>query len=475
MPLAPLQLAFRSNRSKFQVEGDSRLINCYVEDLGADAVYPQAAYAMPGLQSWTTLTGGGKTRAALRVGSKFYVVSGRNVFAVESGGTATNIGGIATDGPVYMAQNQKAPFPEIGIQSDGLFFRIDTASDDLYENTDLDLPPSSSFDVIDGFGILPGLSNDTWYITAANDFSQIDGLDFASAEASPDAIRRVIAFNREIWFFGEKTTEQWQNTGGTFPFSRVSTFELGCMAGGSVAKIDQKLIWVDDKGIVRMSSGQSGGERVSNHGIERAIKAETDQENMTATTWTDEGHHFYCLNGSTFSYQWQVGTPYWQERNSRVSGADLGFWRVSLVTEFDGDLIAGDYTSGALYKMRSTVFDEIGEPLIVTMQPAGVHARPLGLIHSRLDLDMTPGVGLNTTVASELDPEVMIDYSEDGGATFKNETRHALGRLGATNTKIKRHRLGTQRSNSRTYRFRVSAAVKRGFYQAALHAKKAGT
>lgn len=280
---------------------------------------------MPGFADFATLTGGGKVRAQLAIGAKLYVVSDRSVFVVDSAGSATNIGGLATDGPVYMGRNRREP-AQIGIVSDGLFKVIDTGTDTLSDINIDDLPPAQSFAVVDGYGILPG-PGDKWTITAVDDFTSVDILDFASAESKPDRIVRVIEFNNEAWFFGEESTETWRNTGASFPFSRTTQFPIGCLAAGSAAIADDKLIWVADDRTVRLTTGAYGGQEISNPGVVRAIEADSNQSGITATTFSFQGHHFYVLNGTDFSWQYDVKEQSWSERTSK----DLNRWRIENV------------------------------------------------------------------------------------------------------------------------------------------------
>ena len=465
MPLTQIQLPIRSNVTKHGVEGNARIVNGYVEDLGRDAKNRFAIYDMPGYADFATLAAGGRVRAMLAVGAKLYCVSDRVVYLVDETGTATELGGLAVDGPVYMGRNRREP-AQIGIVSGGLYKVINTGTDAL---NDVSLPgvdPPFSFDVVDGYGMLPG-PGDTFFITNADDFETIELTDFASAESKPDRIRRVIEFQNAAWFLGATTTEPWQNTGDSFPFRRITQIPVGCIAPGSAAIADDRLIWVDDTRQVRMSSGGYDLQVISNHDISRAIELEADQENMTATSFAYQGHHFYVLNGTNFSWQYDVKTGSWSERKS---GA-LKRWRVDVVTEFDGDLVCGDYDNGKLYKMAATNLDEAGTALVSQVQFSPVHAWPLGLKFNALYLDVHAGVGLNTTDAANLDPEIMLDWSDDGGESWSNVRHLALGRLGNTQTRIKTQRLGSIRRNQRTFRLSISADVQKGIFGASVDAE----
>lgn len=459
--LQPIQLPVRSNKTKFSVEGAGRIVNGYIEKLGQDASMPYGIYCMPGFADFATLSGGGKIRAQLAIGAKLYVVADRSVYVVDTAGAASIIGGFPTDGPVYMGRNRREP-AQIGIVSEGLYKVIDTGSDALTDVIVPGLDPPQSFAVVDGYGILPG-PGDKWYITTSDDFSAVDLLDFASAESNPDDVVRVIAYNNEVWFFGSKTIEPWRNVGTAFPFARTTSIQQGCLAAGSVAIADDKLIWIADDRTVRLTAGSYGGQEISNPGVVRSIEGDANQADITATTFTFQGHHFYVLNGTDYSWQYDVKERVWSERTSKY----LNRWRIENVTEFNGGLLAGDYANGKLYTMATSDLSEAGNPLDWLVQFPPVLAHPHGLTFDALYLNMVTGVGLNTTDAANLNPEIMIDWSDDGGRTWSEQRLNEVGRLGETQTTVEEFALGSlERANARTFRARMTADVQKGLFGA---------
>lgn len=458
--LQPIQLPVRSNKTKFSVEGAGRIVNGYIENLGQDASMPYGIYCMPGFSDFATLSGGGKVRAQLAIGAKLYVVADRSVYVVDTAGSLTIIGGFPTDGPVYMGRNRREP-AQIGIVSDGLYKVIDTGTDVLSDVIVPGLDPPQSFTVVDGYGILPG-PGDKWHITTADDFTAVSLLDFASAESSPDDVVRVIAYNNEAWFFGSKTIEPWRNVGTSFPFARTTSIQQGCLAAGAVAIADDRLIWIADDRTVRMADGYLGRE-ISHPSVVRSIEADPSQSEITATTFTFQSHHFYVINGTDYSWQYDVKEQSWSERTSK----SLNRWRIENVTEFNGNLVAGDYSNGKLYKMLASDLSEAGNPLDWLIQFPPVLAHPHGLTFDALYINMVSGVGLNTTDAANLNPEIMIDWSDDGGRTWSEQRLNEVGRLGETQTTVEEFALGSlERANARTFRARMTADVQKGMFGA---------
>lgn len=478
MPNIPLTLATKSNPGRDPQEGAAKLINCYAEITGQDAKGQTAIHACNGFTEFSTLASGGAVRAMLAVGAYLYVVAGRVLYRVDSTGTSQVIGGIPTDGPVYMGRNRREPSPEIGIVSDGLFWVCTDAS--LAEVIDADLPEATSFAVLDGYGILPGHGN-RWFITGIDDFTAIDGLDFAKTEASPDATKRILARGPELVFLGERSIEFWQDTAqGDFPFSRAAAISFGCFAPGSAVNativqgnsVLDALIWAgtDNEGAyagVMMATGYQPN-KISDYWVDRAIRDEPDASSIRGTSWNADGHTFYSISGTSFTACWDSQTG-WHHRQSY----GLSRWRIAHVTSFAGMVIGGDYDNGKLYQLSPTVYDEDGEPLVMTVQAPPVHGFPQRFRHDALYIDAVLGVGDGGTSEDTGTPHLMLSWADDG-LEFGTERLLHLGQQGARTGRIKTTRLGRV-TGSRTYRFSVSAAVFRSIMGASVDVTSLGS
>jgi len=458
MPTVALNLGLQSNPARHTSAGSARIYNLYVEPGGEESSAPAALWPVAGLASWATLTGGGGIRAMLATASYLYVVAGRVLYRVDSSGTSTAIGGIPTDGPVFMARNRAEPEPEIGIVSDGLYWVVTGAS--LVENVDTDLPPASSIDVLNGYFILPGYAG-VFYISDADDATSIAPGDFASAESLPDNIVRVATRESELVIFSTDSTEWWQDVGASFPFQRVQTAGLGCLAARSVARLDRTLIWVAPDFTVREMAGY-GGKVISTYAVARDIEDETDKAGITATAWAEAGHWFYALSGTGWTWVYDATTGKWHQRQSYGAAR----WRCNHVMTFAGMTLAGDKDSGTIYRMSRATHAEGSDPLVTEIIAPAAKAFPSDIIVDRLTLRTVTGTGLVPGDSATSEPVVMVQMSRDGGATFGTARHLSLGRRGDRTKVVESYRWG--KAQSAVFRFTASAAVARGFLEASI-------
>ena len=466
----PLPFGLYSNPGRYGPDDGGRLINCYSEkaDEQGKATFP--FYPIAGLDSFSTLTGGGVTRGMLAPkGSPppfGYVISGTIVFKVDSTGTAINIGAIPGSSPCFMSANRKLGGAQIGVASDGLRYIIDTSDDSVTSIADTDLPSSTSVTTIDGFMIW-GISDGRMFSSTADEATAYDALDFATAESQADGMQTVYSRSDELLAFGTDSVEFWANIGGTsFPFERIrgtTLKNLGCMAKHSVVDLNDIVIFVASDGTVRMLNGYQPM-KISNHAVERDIDSITDKDSIRATAYNIRGHQFYTISCPTWSWTWDGLTTFWHERES----FEKTRWRGEQFMLIGENRIVGSDTGGLLYKINPDTFLEGSAHLVMKLRTPPMHAYPNRVIVNRLFLDTIPGRGLNSTDSHLSDPQLMMKYSDDGGKTFSNERKASMGKKGEFRKRVKFERLGETKEDGRIWEVSMSAAVIRGLTSAAV-------
>lgn len=465
MPVTPLALALRSNPGRFPQAGSARLINGYAEAADDEGRSKWPVWASDGLTNWLTLGGTGGVRAMMPVGYEMVVVAGRLIHTVLADGTSAIAGDLPTDGPVYMAYNGS----EVGIVSDGVY-KV-WAGGAVTEISDPDLIGPTSIDFIDQYMIF-SQADGRWGWSELGNARLIDALDYVTAESNPDPVTRVMRHQRNVVAAGPKSFEWWSNTGSaTSVFERVTATDVGVIAPGSMAVVDQTIAFVAHDKTVRLLNGYQVP-RISTHAVERWIAGVAEPERLTATSWTGRGHTFYALSDASATWVYDLTTSYWHERASY--GMDR--WRVHQAVEFGGRWIVGDYASPKLYVMSSDAYDEAGDELVMRVQLPAVHAFPDAVTFDALDIDVVPGLGAHpgTGAAQDVDPEIMVRWSDDGGISWGGERRVSTGRMGETVKRVRTTRLGTCRQIGRTFEISASTKTAKGLLGVSATVAKAG-
>lgn len=359
MPVTPIALGLQSNPGRAGDDGAARLINCYAEKAGEEGKISYPLYACEGFASFGTVASGAAMRAMLAFSdTALYVVSGQRISKFNQSGTETALAAYATSGTVRMVRNRKVPNAQVGIcSSDGLLRIIDTATDTVSTPT---IPAGVTFNgiaAIDGYFVLT-CANGEWFITAIDDGTSIDELDFAAAESNPDGLVAPAIMGSELVLFGERSTEFWNNNGNTdFPFGRSTTQSFGLYAAGTAVELGGSIIFAATNaqgaydGVCILEGYQP--RRISTTAVDRAILA-IGKASLKSFSYSINGHTFYTITGTgttPFTWTFDTTTGLWHERQSSA----LSRWRINDAVQFGTKVILGDYTNGALYEMTTTV------------------------------------------------------------------------------------------------------------------------
>jgi hypothetical protein len=209
------------------------------------------------------------------------------------------------------------------------------------------------------------------------DGSTWSALNFSTADASPDNLNAVFANHGELWLFGDYTTEVWYQNGQPLPgaFSRVAytVLDYGIAARYSVAKGSNTVFWLatqrnNDSGEfwgVAVANGYSV-QKISTPAIDYQISQYSVISDAFGYTFTNESHENYVLcfptQGVTWVYDMTVGQ--WYEWSTYVGSPYATGRHISnCYCYFNGNHYVGDYASGKIYKMSSTMYTDNGLPI----------------------------------------------------------------------------------------------------------------
>lgn len=463
MGIVPVNLTNKSNQSRYKQGGNARLLNCYVEQIGDEGKVPWAIYSSDGLRSWSSLElADGGIRAALFAEGTLYVVAGTRFFSINpSSQIATYIGpltGIEGTKPVYIERNRASSLELMIVCGGfGFYYRNNVLGKITDVDADLFSPQSLTFN--NGYFVI-GTSDNRYQAGTIDNVLSWDPLSFGRADANPDPIVRVDQYQGDIVIFGELTTQFARDVGTTpFPYQTVQSIDIGCFAANSVATVEQSLAFIASDRSVRILNGYDA-QKISTHAVDRDIQNITNGNDITATSWVASGHTFYCISSSRWTWVYDTVTNTWHERKSY--GSDC--WDISTVIRVNDKLIAGSRTTGMLYEMSPNYKDENGTSLISQIILPPVHAFPNPLTFNAVYIDVQTGVGTGQGETQNINPNIMLEWSADGGDIYKGSRLLSLGQQGKNLTRVRAFRLGQSKEDGYTFRLTWSANVARALY-----------
>lgn len=429
---------------------DNRMVNLFPEVIPEGGQMPAFLNRAPGLKAQQTV-GTGPIRglwAHQTNNSEFYVVSGNGVYKMSSlTATPVLIGNItAGTTPVSIADNGT----QIVFVTNPEAFVYNVNTGVFGQVTDPDFPGAVTVGYLDGYFVFNEPNSQKIWVTSLYDGTQIDPLDFASSEGSPDGVVGIIVDHRELWVFGTDSTEVWYNAGNAdFPLSRIQGAfnEIGCVAPYSIAKLDNSVFWLGTdargQGIVYRANGYTGV-RVSTHAIEWQMQQYPDMSDAVAYTYQQDGHAFYVLNFPSGRTTWvfDAATGVWHER-AYFSNGVFDRHRGNCQCNYLGHIVIGDYETNNVYTFDLTTFADNGGPQKWLRSwralPTGQNNLKRTAQHS-LQVVFESGVGLSTGQGSN--PQAMLRWSDDGGHTWSNEHWTSIGAIGAYGQRALWRRLG---------------------------------
>jgi hypothetical protein len=197
-------------------------INCYLEQIeGLGETRTLTQVSAPGLALYLSL--GAEIRGQRNVEGRWFVVAGGTLYEIVGGaavsrGTLSSAERLRRHVPQQHAAGDRGR-PEGCTCSPG-HQRCSHRSSSGWRG-------SKTVGFIDGYSIFVAPDTDQFYLSAIDDSSTMDALDFSSADAQPDNVVTLLVLHRELLLFGLYTTEVWINSGGAlFPFMRYNSAQI---------------------------------------------------------------------------------------------------------------------------------------------------------------------------------------------------------------------------------------------------------
>lgn len=410
------------------------LLNCFAEiDPGRAKIIRRQRHGL----TLTDADAAGGGRGIEKLQDNYWLVVGSTCYKwVESTTTLTTLGTINTStGPVTISTNNAGQIAfcdgvDLWVWDDPTFSQV----------TESGWSPKG-IESLGGYGIIhDSTTKGRFYTTALNDFTTVDSLDFANAEADPDDTVRIIVLLGEAWMFGKTTTEVYRLSGLSFPLAKVTGSEIqrGCAAQFGVAINDNSVFWLGDDLIVYRNNGYAA-QRISTHTIERKIAAVATPSAAEAFFTELDGNKFFTLKfPGELTVQFNVTTGLWNQCKTYLQDD----WQV-----------VGSAGRSSKYILNSSgiclLDDSVNKDITTTMIRQAI-SPPLYDDGNRVTahayyLDCEVGRTTGT------EPSMMLETSRDG-ESWGNILTRAMGAIGEYRRRVTWRNLGV----AREWQFRVS-------------------
>lgn len=454
---------------------DKRVVNAYPVIPQADALSKRALLGTPGISEFADFGSGSSRGAIVFTDGTPYRVLGNALVSIDSSGNTTNHGNITGSSDVSIDSNGI----NIAIQDpDGDSYFFTPGSSTLELNTDvvfLSFGQAKTVTFKDGFYVY---TTDLLFFSSSvkttNDGKDFDALDFADAEISPDQLVAGHNNHNQLYILGETTIEVFQTIVTTgFPFQRIpgAMIQKGCAAPNSIVDFDNSFLFiggdVGEQPAIWKAIG-SNASKISTSAVDQLIQGNSKETIAAARafTYAQNGDYFavFTIGDNTLVYDATTsalsGKHEWHERQTGITDGN-GFqkWRGIHGVKAFGKILVGDDRSGKIGDLTFDVKTEYGDSVerFFTTKPFINNGD--SIFSHEIELLMQTGVGDSTTP----DPQIRMDYSDDGGRNFVSEISRSMGRVGEFKTRVRWSRQG-RIPNHRMLRYKMSAPVEFNVY-----------
>lgn len=437
-----------------------RTLNLYLEPAG-DKRY--VLMSMPGLRQVALLPSGPVRGLYEATNGRVFATTSTSLFEIFSGFTFLSRGTIPTGtAPVSFTDNGL----HLVLSVEGVGMALDFSTNVL---TTLPTTGPATFGQVaylDGMVLTNEPGSKRFWWSELLDALTWPALNFYEADGRPDLLVTLYVDHREIYLLGTQTIEVWQSTGNSLsPFARSAPvfLEQGCETPWSVQALDNTLFFLGGtprgEGPVWGLQGYTP-RRVSTHAMETAMSRMETVGDCISWSARHGGHAWLGLHFPTGGQTWVFDTAVgaWLEMAALANdGTLLPYPCWSHCSAF-AEHLWGDRETGRLYVWDIEYHYYGDKPRLCRRTAPHVRAEQKRIRHKEFRLELEAGVGLDGGVVPGDDPQIMLQWSDDGGHAWSHGLWRSAGKRGAFGQQAVWYQLG--QSRQRAYSVTITDPVK---------------
>ncbi len=427
-------------------------MNFYTENIevpGAKGIR-KVLYPSPGVEVFSPEATERPVRALFAQNGRCFAVIGPTLYEISGGGARTVRGTVAVDlNPATITANGDGG-AQLFITSGGVGYCYDLLTNTL--STVL-ASGASMGAMLDGYFISLDATSSTFFLSDLLDGTTWNPTQFAQRTSAPDPWRSMLVNPRDLWLFGEETSEVWFDAGTQpFPFApnQTALVQYGVAANFSPCRVSNQVAWLsrtrNGAGQVILTNGYTP-QVISTHALQFAMSQYPRIDDAIGQSYEDQGHTFYILTFPSAQATWafDLATGEWCERGTWiVEDNRFDAWRPQYHAYAFGQHLVGDRETGDIYRMAIDLgYDVDGRELRRVRRAPALSNENKRLFFSSLEIELEPGLGTVSGLGEN--PQIELRYSNDGGKTFQSAGTMSAGRMGAYRTRVIWNRLGSAR------------------------------
>jgi len=477
----PVPIVGGSAGIQHDAQQSERTVNMVVVTSDGAAKSTYALKALPGSFRWADLTliitGNPQIRGMHMMAGRLFAVVAEKIAEVvydatlNAFSTLTEYATLSTfSGRVCISDNSNKLV--IGDGTGFYVLDLDTRALTQVLNEDTDIIRGTFSEYIDGYTLYFQRDSGRYYYSELNDPTTVRGLNYMTAEGSPDNTVAALVVNREVIIFGTDSIEFHFNSGGADnAFERISGGYIshGCAARWSVRKFDNSAVFLgrneDGQGVVwRLGAAGAAPTRISNAHVERhiqkvlfaAIERRDLTEQITSLSYQNADGYFYHLNlpavpatnnspaQPSMTWVYNAAVPpalAWTEAG--FMNPATGLHERALADHhvvYRGRDYTGAYDHAHIYELSDHYYRENTVPLVKWRETGGpMSFEGRGFALNRLEIMGNHGAGRDGGGPGS-DPQVMVQFCWDG--VWSDPVPRPWGKIGERNAKAVWDRCG---------------------------------